>query len=269
MKDEQPIPLGGRSLDILIALVERVGEVLTRKELISRVWPDVTVEETNLRVHVTGLRKALGDGRDGARYVVNVPGRGYCFVAPVTRTTAPQQPLPAVEAPGAHPPRSLPSRLSRMVGRDGIVRALSAQLMMWRFVSIVGPGGIGKTTVAVSVAHMLAEGFNGAVFFIDLATLTDPELVPTVVASTLGFMVQTQDPLVGLLAFIGTSKVLLVLDNCEHVIDVAAPLAGTWSSVSSAAAATSLATSRRIAAGRGGTCPPAMHALDCRHPKTP
>jgi predicted ATPase/DNA-binding winged helix-turn-helix (wHTH) protein len=259
-KDEQPIPLGGRSLDILIALVERVGEVLTRKELISRVWPDVTVEEANLRVHVTALRKALRDGRDGARYVVNVPGRGYCFVGPVIRTTAPQQPLPAVEAPGAHPPRSLPSRLSRMVGRDGIVRALSAQLMMWRFVSIVGPGGIGKTTVAVSVAHMLAEGFNGAVFFIDLATLTDPELVPTVVASTLGFMVQTQDPLVGLLAFIGTRKVLLVLDNCEHVIDVAAPLAERI--VSEAPQAHVLATSRESLRVEGEHVH-LLYALDC------
>jgi predicted ATPase/DNA-binding winged helix-turn-helix (wHTH) protein len=258
-KDEQPIRLGGRSLDILIALVERTGEVLTRKELISRVWPEVTVDEANLRVHVTGLRKALGDGRDDARYVVTVPGRGYCFVAPVTRSTA-ERSLPPAETPGAHLLKNLPARLTRMVGRDGIVRALSAQLMMWRFVSIVGPGGIGKTTVAVSVAHMLAEGFNGAVFFIDLATLTDPELVPAAVASTLGFMVQTQDPLVGLLAFIGTRKVLLVLDNCEHVIDVAAPLAERV--VSEAPQAHILATSREALRVEGEHVH-RLYALDC------
>jgi DNA-binding winged helix-turn-helix (wHTH) protein len=87
-KADEPIPLGGRALDILIALAERPGEVVTHKELISTVWPDVTVEEANLRFQMAALRKALGDGRDGARYLSNVAGRGYCFVAPVTRSTA-------------------------------------------------------------------------------------------------------------------------------------------------------------------------------------
>ena len=87
-KGDEPIPLGGRALDILIALAERAGEVVTHKELISSVWPDVTVEEANLRFQMAALRKALGDGRDGARYMSNVAGRGYCFVAPVTRSSA-------------------------------------------------------------------------------------------------------------------------------------------------------------------------------------
>jgi predicted ATPase len=112
-----------------------------------------------------------------------------------------------------------------MIGRDDTIRALSAQLMMYRFVSIVGPGGIGKTTVAISVAHMLLDGFHGAVFFVDLAVLTDARLVPTAVASVLGLMMQTQDPLRSLAAFIGNKKILLVLDNCEHVIDSAAMVA--------------------------------------------
>src|ERR1700747_2482786 len=85
-KGDEPLPLGGRALDILIALVERAGEVVTRRELIARVWPDVTVEEANLRVHIAGLRKALGDGLEGARYIVTVPGRGYSFVASVARS---------------------------------------------------------------------------------------------------------------------------------------------------------------------------------------
>ena len=87
-KADEPIPLGGRALDILIALAERAGEVVTHKELISTVWPDVTVEEANLRFQMAALRKALGDGRDGARYVSNVAGRGYCFVASITRSAA-------------------------------------------------------------------------------------------------------------------------------------------------------------------------------------
>src|SRR5271156_4686005 len=221
---DKPIALGGRALDILIALVERAGEVVTNKELISAVWPDVVVEKGNLRFQMTTLRKALGDGRDGARYVSNIAGRGYCFVAPVTRSTAALT-VPVTRTAAAERVQRLPPRPARMVGRDDTVRELARQLQVWRFVCIVGSGGIGKTTVAISVAHTLIDGFHDAVFFIDLAALTDPQLVPTAVASALGFMVQTQDPLVSLLAFIGDKKILLVLDNCEHVIDVAAAMA--------------------------------------------
>jgi predicted ATPase len=119
----------------------------------------------------------------------------------------------------------LPPKLTRVIGRGDTIRALSAQLMMWRFVSIVGAAGIGKTTVAISVAHALLADFNRAVFFVDLAAVTDGKLVPIAVASAFGLMVQTQDPLRSLAAFIGDKKILLVLDNCEHVIDVAATLA--------------------------------------------
>src|SRR5258708_3405367 len=237
----EPLHMGGRALDILITLVERAGEVVTRKELISRVWPDVIVEEANLRVHVAGLRKALGDGHDGARYVANVPGRGYCFVAPVTRSAS-QRALLQAQPLVTDRLRKLPVRLTRMIGRDDTVRALSAELMTRRFVSIVGPGGMGKTTVAVWIAHALIDDFAGAVFFVDLGALTDPGLVPTAVASALGFMMQAQDPFLSLLTFLGERRVLLVLDNCEHVIDAAAALAEPV--VSEAPQAHILATSR-------------------------
>src|SRR6202041_343448 len=223
-KANESTPLGGRALDILIALVERAGEVVTHRELISTVWPGVTVEDTNLRAQIAALRKALGDGRDGARYVSNVAGRGYCFVAPVTRPSA-RQPVPITGTTPTERVQSLPPRLTRMGGRDDTVRALAQQLQMRRFVSIVGPGGVGKTTVAIFVAHTLVDGFHDAVFFIDLAALTDPQLVPATVASALGLMVQTQDPVAGLLAFIGDRKILLVLDNCEHVLGIVAALA--------------------------------------------
>jgi predicted ATPase/DNA-binding winged helix-turn-helix (wHTH) protein len=240
-KADEPIPLGGRALDVLIALVERAGEVVTHKELISSVWSDVTVENANLRSQMAALRKALGDGRDGARYISNIAGRGYCFVAPVKRSSA-KQPVPVTGITTTERVQKLPPRPARMVGRDDTVRALAQQLQALRFVSIVGPGGVGKTTVAISVAHALVDGFHDAVFFIDLAALTDPQLVPTAVASALGFMVQTQDPVVSLLAFIGDKKILLVLDNCEHVIGVAAALAERV--VSEAPQAHILATSR-------------------------
>src|ERR1700739_451001 len=222
-KDDEPVPLGDRALDILIALAERPGEVVTRKDLISRVWPDVTVEEANLRFQMAALRKALGDRRDGARYISNISGRGYCFVAPVTRSGT-EQLVPVIGIATTERVQKLPPRPARMVGRDDTVRSLTQQLQEWRFVSIVGPGGVGKTTVAISVAHALSDGFHDAVFFIDLAALTEAKLVPTAIASVLGLMVQTQDPVVGLLAFIGDRKILLVLDNCEHVIGVAAAL---------------------------------------------
>src|ERR1700739_1062468 len=117
------------------------------------------------------LRKTLGDGRDGARYVSNVVGRGYCFVAPITRST-PARTVPVAMIAATERVKT-PPRLTRLVGRDDIVRSLAEQLQMQRFVSIVGPGGIGKTTVAISVAHTLTDGFHAGVFFIDLAALAD------------------------------------------------------------------------------------------------
>src|SRR6202453_2820531 len=174
-KADEPVPLGDRALDILIALAERAGEVVTHKELISRVWPDVTVEEGNLRFQMATLRKALGDRRDGARYVSNVAGRGYCFVASVTRSGAART-VRATGIDAKERVQRLPPRPARMVGRDDAVRGLAQQLVVSRFVSIVGPGGIGKTTVAISVAHTLIDGFRDGVFFIDLAALTDPQL---------------------------------------------------------------------------------------------
>jgi predicted ATPase/DNA-binding winged helix-turn-helix (wHTH) protein len=258
-KGNEPIPLGGRALDILIALAERAGEVVTHKELISTAWPDVTVEEANLRFQMAALRKALGDGRDGARYVSNVAGRGYCFVAPITRSTAART-VPVIRIATTSRVRTLPPRPARMVGRDDTVRMLAGQLQALRFVSIVGPGGIGKTTVAISVAHTLVDGFHDAVFFIDLAALTDPQLVPTAVASALGLTVQTRDPIVGLLAFIGDRRILLVLDSCEHVIDVAATLAERV--VSEAPQAHILATSREALRVEGEHVH-LLHSLDC------
>jgi predicted ATPase/DNA-binding winged helix-turn-helix (wHTH) protein len=258
-KANEPIPLGGRALDVLVVLAGRAGEVVTHRDLISSVWQDVTVDDASLRVHIAALRKALGDGRDGVRYISNIAGRGYCLVAPVTRSNA-RQTARVAGISARERVQKLPPRLTRMVGRDDTVRSLAQQLQMWRFVSIVGPGGVGKTTVAISVAHALVDGFHDAVFFVDLATLTDPQLVPTAVASALGFMVQTQDPFAGLLAFIGDRKILLVLDNCEHLIGVAAALAERV--VSEAPQARILVTSREALQVEGEHVH-LLYSLDC------
>jgi predicted ATPase/DNA-binding winged helix-turn-helix (wHTH) protein len=221
-KSGSPLHLGARALDILIVLVERAGEVVSKKTLLARVWPDVTVDVGSLRFHMATLRRALGDGQLGARYVSTLSGRGYCFVAPVSRLNGPGQPI--LEGPISEQSHRLPARLARMVGRDETVQTISAQLAAERFVTIVGPGGIGKTTAAISVAHTFLPACEGAVHFLDLGPLNDPLLVPSAVAATLGLLIQSSDPTPSLINFLRDKRALLLLDSCEHVIETAAAL---------------------------------------------
>jgi predicted ATPase/DNA-binding winged helix-turn-helix (wHTH) protein len=221
------VVLGGRALDILIVLVERAGQVVSHKELIARVWRGLVVDPGNLRVHMTGLRKALGEGRGTPRYIANVPGQGYCFVAQVRRETPTAQntQTPDYQRDATGRRLVLPPALARMVGRDEAVRAIVSDLIADRFVSIIGPGGMGKTTVAVRVAHAMVEEFGGAVCFVDISSVAEPGLVAATIASTLGLTVQNQDVVSALLQCLQTLRVLLILDNCEHVIDATATLA--------------------------------------------
>jgi predicted ATPase/DNA-binding winged helix-turn-helix (wHTH) protein len=221
-KDGVALNLGSRALDLLIALVERAPGVVCKRELMARIWPNLVVEEGSLRFHIASLRKVLGDGQSGVRYVTNVAGRGYCFVAPIWRSTAKPPRAGSFVADRA---AKLPTRLLRMVGRDETVQRISAQLLGQRFVTVVGPGGIGKTTVAVSVAHARFAEFGGAVHFVDLGALDDPSLVPSAIASTLGLSVNSDSPIQALLSFVRDQRMLLVLDSCEHVIETAAAVA--------------------------------------------
>lgn len=230
------VNVGSRSLDLLIALVEWAGEVLSRRELIARAWSGLVVDEANLRVNIASLRKCLSDGTDGTRYIVNVPGRGYSFVAPVIRVrveSSSRSPA-ATQFPDPHsgsqpstliPEHSLPERLGRLIGRDASVRALGEMLIRHRFVSIVGPGGMGKTSVAISVAHTMLDDFNGAVYYVDFLSANDASVVPSAIASVLGLKAQGQNSKSSILALFGTRRALLVLDNCEHLIGEIAVLA--------------------------------------------
>src|SRR3989440_9022228 len=144
------VPLGARAMDLLIILVEQANKVVGRRTLIERVWPTRGAEQVSLRVHISALRKALEQSDPGRRYITNVPGRGYSFVVPVTSLAAP--------ASGDLKPSSrsrLPARLMRMLGRTGALAATRMKLAEQRFVTVVGPGGIGQTTVAVAVAHQM------------------------------------------------------------------------------------------------------------------
>jgi predicted ATPase/DNA-binding winged helix-turn-helix (wHTH) protein len=248
-RDGAVVEIGSRSLDVLVVLVERAGEVISQRELIARAWSGLVVDEANLRVNIANLRKTLRDGQGGARYIVNVPGRGYSFVAPVTRVkveSSPPNPAPQVSraavsgtapqvrqalasttaaAPGELPGQSLPERPARLIGRDETIRALTERLTKDRFVSLVGPGGMGKTTVAICVAHEVREAFGGAVYFVDLGSLTDAALIPGTIAAVLGLRIPSSDPMPGVLEFLAHRRALLVLDNCEHLIEQAADTA--------------------------------------------
>ncbi|OPZ00349.1 transcriptional regulator [Bradyrhizobium sacchari] len=223
MRDGVALPMGAKSFDTLIALMSRPNEVVSKWDLMARVWPGMAVEEANLRFHIAALRKILGDGKDGARYITTLSGRGYCFVAPIAQTEIAAKPhlAPRMELP----PVKLPNRLQRMVGRDDVVAAVSDRLIAARFVTIAGPGGVGKTAVAVAIAHDLLENFSDAAHFVDLAALSDPDLVITSILLMLGLPAEADDPLPALLAHLHDKRMLLILDNCEHVIAAAAPLA--------------------------------------------
>jgi len=224
MRDGVALPMGAKSFDTLIALMSRPNQVVSKWDLMALVWPGMTVEETNLRFHIAALRKVLGDGKDGARYITTLSGRGYCFVAPISQAEPSAKPAPV--APRTElPPVKLPNRLQRMVGRDEALAAISDKLITTRFVTIAGPGGVGKTAVAVAIAHDLLETFSDAAHFVDLAALSDPDLVITSILLMLGLPAQADDPLPALLAHIRDKRMLLILDNCEHVIAAVAPLA--------------------------------------------
>jgi predicted ATPase/DNA-binding winged helix-turn-helix (wHTH) protein len=221
-KANQVIPLGGRAYDILIFLLENAGEVVAKAELIAKAWPDVTVEEGSLRVHLSALRKALGDGQFGNKYIASIPGQGYSFIAPVVR-------LPALhDGSGASGElSSLPPTLGRMVGRENVVREIQGWLQAdQRLITIAGAGGIGKTTVALAVGYGALSDFSGAVFLVDLSTVSDNEQVVGAVASAVGLNPQSVDPREALLNFLHDRRVLIILDSCEHLIERTAEIAG-------------------------------------------
>jgi predicted ATPase/DNA-binding winged helix-turn-helix (wHTH) protein len=219
-KDGKPHHLGARALDILIVLAEHAGDVVSNRELLARVWANSVVEDGNLRFHVAALRRALGDGQSEARYVINVPGRGYCLVAPVTQVVEGARPVLTRSVR----PSNIPVALPRILGRDDVVQQICHELLSRRFVTIVGTGGIGKTSVAVTVCHHLSQNFGGAIHFVDLGALKDPRLVTSALSSALGLTFDPVEP-VDLVSSLSDQRILLVLDSCEHVVGYIASIA--------------------------------------------
>lgn len=223
LEGDKPVRLGSRALGVLAVLVEHAGELVSKDMLVSRVWPNTIVEDVSLRVHIAALRKALRDGQDGHRYLATIAGRGYCFVTPVT--IAEPSAASGAQTEALRHGRDLPLPLTRMIGRADVVKALADQLPNQRFLTIAGPGGIGKTTVALAVADALKMGYANGVCFIDLSPLTDPRLVSGTVASRLGLSLPLDDPLSALASHLQNRRLLLIFDNCEHVVAAAADAA--------------------------------------------
>ncbi len=237
LEDGEPLRLGSRALDILIALAERAGETVRKEDLIARVWPDTVVEEGALRVHVSALRKALGEGQSGRRYIANIPGRGYRLTAEVTHEEAAPA-LPTAPAVAGY----LPAPLTRILGRADTVQSLAALLRQRSLLTIVGPGGIGKTTLAIAIGQNLGPAFRDGVWFAELASLPDPDLVPVALGTAIGISLPGSNPTSGLAAWLRDKEALIVLDSSERVIGAAAALAETL--LRSAPRVRILATSR-------------------------
>src|SRR5437660_5308703 len=220
-RDGQVLPLGDRALDILIYLADRPGEVIAKQELIDHAWSDVAVEEGRLRVHVAAIRKALGDGQFGSRYIANIKGRGYSFVGTVVPLAGNTE---SRNDKFRHQGR-IPVRPITMIGRETVVSEVSDKLRDERFVTLLGPGGIGKTTVALAVGRAVAEEFGGKVHFADLESITDPRHVAGAVATSVGLALKSKDPGLELVDLVRSRKLLVILDSCEHVIEAVALVA--------------------------------------------
>ncbi|MCW1246767.1 helix-turn-helix transcriptional regulator [Pseudomonas sp. SAICEU22] len=219
----QPLRLGRRAVEILLVLLEHAGQVVSKQELIARVWPKSVVEDTNLRVHVAALRKALGDGQAGQRYIVTVAQRGYSFVAPVT--SEPPEQLARIPHPSLA--GNLPPRRTRVIGRQGLVESLVAQLPRKRFITLVGSGGIGKTTVALRVAERLIGQYRDGTYLLDLGSLNDPAMIAPNLCALLELSPQDGAPLETIFRPLKDRHFLLVIDTCEHLIDAVALLCET------------------------------------------
>ena len=239
-----PVPIGSRAFEVMEVLVRSAGEFVTKDNLMGRVWPGAIVEENTLEVHISAIRKALGPDR---RMLKTEYGRGYRLLGPWTagqERSAEPVGLEPVSRPVEPFQTNLPAAASDLIGRTIAVQHLGDLLSANRVVTLTGPGGIGKTRLALDVARGLFPSFQGDVRLVELVSLSDPGLVPSAVAGGLGLKLGGEISAELVARAIGAQKLLLVLDNCEHVIDAAAKLAETI--VRMCPRTTILATSREI-----------------------
>ncbi|HEY2630384.1 MAG TPA: winged helix-turn-helix domain-containing protein [Usitatibacter sp.] len=206
--------IGARAFDVLVALVDRRDRVVTKDELLDLAWPGLVVEENNLHVQISTLRKVLG-----AQAVSTIAGRGFRFMAEVEVIDAPSGP-----ATVRH--HNLPAQLNSFVGRNAELQQLQQMLEASRLVTLTGSGGTGKTRLSLQAARGMQDRFPDGVWLVELAALSDPERVPLAAAAALGAKEDAGKPLLETLArYVRDRNMLIVLDNCEHLIQASAELA--------------------------------------------
>jgi predicted ATPase/DNA-binding winged helix-turn-helix (wHTH) protein len=220
----EPASLGARAVDVLNVLVEANGRLVSKLELLDRVWPGLVVEENNLQVQISSIRKLLG-----AKAIATVPGRGYRFCLPVTGDLIPPVQHPSVPASpvadtSADVLSVLPAMPGRLWGREADLAELEGQLPA-SLITVVGQAGIGKTAFALGAGHAWRASRKHGAAWVELAGIADPQLVVSLVAQALGLSSGGHDPLQTLVSALKPLQVLLVIDNAEHVLDAVARLA--------------------------------------------
>lgn len=222
----KPVPLGGRAFDIIEVLIQSAGEVVTKDDLMSRVWPHVTVGENTIQVHLSAVRKALGADR---WMLKTTTGRGYRLLGDWWSR---QESMAAAAVPPPTEPRSFqtnfPTAGADLIGRNVAVQQLRDVLSAYRIVTLTGPGGIGKTILALQVARRILGEYADGAWLVELASLSDPGLVPSTLAQVLRLGLGGGDITAETVArAISNRHLLLILDNCEHLIEAVAILAET------------------------------------------
>src|SRR6202162_3714828 len=228
LTEGRPLDLGGRAFDVLMMLIEASGAVVSKDTLMERVWPHRIIEENSLQHQISALRRAFATDRDLIR---TIAGRGYQFTGVIrtvlarpdaSASTGIPQPTPTP----SRPPTNLPEPVSELIGRDIALDEILEISASHHLVTLTGAGGIGKTRLGFEAARHLLPRFADGVWAIELAPLSDPELVPVAVASALGLELASgvASPL-SVANALRAKQLMLVLDNCEHVVEAAARMA--------------------------------------------
>jgi predicted ATPase/DNA-binding winged helix-turn-helix (wHTH) protein len=239
------VPIGARAFEIIEVLVQSASELVTKDDLMQRVWPGAIVEENTLQVHIGAIRRALGQDRGMLK---TASGRGYRLLGDWSirrqTTAAPPIGLQRIRTSGEAPGSNFPLTVTCLVGRSAAVQRVQDLVSAYRVVTLTGPGGIGKTSLAVKVGRRVLGEFSDGGWLVELASLSDPDLVPSTVAHVLGLKIGGEISGETVARAVGGQNLLLVLDNCEHVIDAVATLVEMF--VRLCPRTTLLATSREI-----------------------